>query len=444
MTEQNQTRKEELVACVCRLAEELQKDMQAKLEGNDAWEESQKAKLLEVFKKCFINTVETTVSCLENGEIFLITGDIEAMWLRDSSCQVAHYLPFLKKEPLLAEMVRDLIFKQFEQIAIDPYANAFNSTPSGACWAKDRTKENPWVWERKYEIDSLCYPVWLLREYYEKTGDKSVFTPHIHEVLKTIVALWAVEQEHETASDYYFERDNCPPTDTLQREGRGTPVKKNGMIWCGFRPSDDACTYGYLVPSNFFAARTLAVIAKFADSIYGDSALKEQALTMRGQVLDGIRENAVVEDEVFGRIYAYETDGFGNHLCMDDANVPNLLSLPWLGCVDSDDPLYQSTRSFVLSERNPYYYKGKAAKGIGSPHTPEGYIWHIALSMQGLTAQEPEEKTQLLQKLLETDAGTGYMHEGFSSDDPAQFTRPWFAWSNSMFALFAEKFLLEV
>lgn len=432
---QNEERKKELIKCAQRVVEKLCEDLQERLGEEMA---SIGFGIVDTFRQCFMNTVETTVTCLGDDEIFLITGDIEAMWLRDSSCQVAHLMPFLKEEPLLADMVKGLIKKQFEQIAIDPYANAFNVEPNGACWSKDRTDDNPWDWERKYEIDSLCYPVRLIYQYNQITGDDTVFTEEVHSVLRKIVELWKVEQHHGESSKYYFERDNCPPSDTLTNEGKGTPVAYTGMIWSGFRPSDDACKYGYLVPSNMFAEKVCTYIAEISQKYYDDLELKETAEKLRCDIHEGIEEYAVVDRDGFGEIYAYEVDGFGNVNCMDDANVPSLLSLPWLGCVDKEDERYIRTRSFILSKENPYYYEGKYAKGIGSPHTPKDYIWPIALSMQGLTAVTRDEKRELLFTLLNTDAGTGYMHEGFNCDDPKEFTRPWFAWSNSMFALFVE------
>lgn len=399
--------------------------------------------LKDTFRRCFVNTVDTTVQCLEDGSIFVITGDIEAMWLRDSSAQVAHYLPFLKEQPELKQMVRDLIAKQFFYIDIDTYANAFNVEANGCCWAKDETESNDWEWERKYEIDSLCYPIKLLYDYYKITGDDKIFTPQIRGSIGRILDTFETEQHHEERSSYRFSRTDCPPTDTLERDGRGTPVGDTGMIWCGFRPSDDACAYGFHIPSNLFAIRVLELVEELAGEIWSDQKLAARAKRIREEVCEGVKRYGIVECGGIGTIYAYEVDGLGNAVLMDDANVPSLLSLPWLGCLDAEDALYQRTRSFVLSSRNPYYYEGKAAKGIGSPHTPEEYIWPIALSMQGLTSVDGGEREELLTTLLHTDGGTGYMHEGFDCNDPGKFTRDWFAWSNSLFALFVVEHFLS-
>lgn len=426
----DQARKETLIQSVHELADRLCEQLSNKEHGVE------KEKLLHTFKQCFVNTIETTVECLPQDEIFVITGDIEAMWLRDSSAQVAHYLPFANEYEDLATMIKALIHKQFQYICIDPYANAFNIEENGNCWDEDITDSNDWEWERKYEIDSLCYPIKLLSDYYRITNDASVFTQKVYEGLQLIVRTWRIEQHHAEQSSYRFTRLNCPASDTLHHDGMGNPTGYTGMTWSGFRPSDDACQYGYLVPANLFAETVLTNVADIASNIYNDAVLAEEALSLQADIRKGIEQFGMVEHETYGKIYAYEVDGLGHVHLMDDANVPSLLSLPWLGACDAQDEIYKNTRKFVLSKDNPYYYEGSAAKGIGSPHTPDQYIWHIALSMQGLTSIDPKEQEELLATLLRTDAGTGYMHEGFHCDRPDEFTRDWFAWSNSLFALY--------
>jgi len=392
--------------------------------------------LYQTFLNCYESTAKTTTQFLEQNETFVITGDIEAMWLRDSSVQVVHYLPFLKKYPILIDFVKGLIKKQMKYILIDPYANAFNQEPNGNCWDKDITDTNPWNWERKYEIDSLCYPVWLIHEYYEHTKDKSIFSEDVINVFSEILDLWKREQRHSTDSDYSFIRQNCPPSDTLSKDGKGEPTAYTGMTWSGFRPSDDSCKYGYLIPSNMFAVVVLGYMNEYLDEIYHNSELADQASVLQSEIEQGIKKYGIVKDSDYGEIYAYETDGFGNYNLMDDANVPSLLSIPWIGYEKNDDPVYQNTRKFVLSRKNPYYYEGIYAKGIGSPHTPARFIWHIALTMQGLTSDSVEEKKAILDILLSTDGGKQVMHEGFHCDYPSCFTRDWFAWANSLFSLF--------
>ncbi|MGI6634831.1 MAG: glycoside hydrolase family 125 protein [Christensenellales bacterium] len=385
--------------------------------------------LPDMFEQCFMNTLDTTVQW-DGENTFVITGDIPAMWLRDSTAQVLHYLRFADV-PGVRDIIRGLIKTQVDCILYDPYANAFNKTPHPGWDPTDLPKKKELVWERKYEIDSLCYPVWLMQQYAECTGQYDFLDENCLKALRTIVDLFRVEQRHED-SDYYFIRTNCPPSDTLSHDGRGAPVGYTGMTWCGFRPSDDACQYGYLVPSNLFAAHILAHVAGFADRA-GDEQLAQDARKLHGEIHNGVRQHGIVQHPTHGSIYAYEVDGLGNHNLMDDANVPSLLSLPYLCVCAKDDPLYLATRAFVLSPDNPYYSTGKYACGIGSPHTPPGYIWHIALSIQAMTATDLDEVTGIVSMILNTHAGTGFMHEGFNPDDPAQFTRPWFAWANSLF-----------
>lgn len=388
--------------------------------------------LWRVFSHCFLNTLETTVEQAKN-DTFIITGDIHAMWLRDSTAQVMHYLRFADDESV-CELILGLLERQAANILRDPYANAFNREPSSYKPYDDRPRASDWVWERKYEIDSLCNPVHLAWSYYEKTGKTDFLTENFHRMLKTIADVFETEQHHEN-SPYRFERSNCPASDTLSNGGTGAPVAFTGMTWSGFRPSDDACEYGYLIPSNLFAAQEMRHAAAFARMLK-DEALQRKAETLACEIEEGIQKFALVNDPQFGDILSYETDGMGHYNLMDDANVPSLLALPYLGICKKDDPLYLRTRTFVLSERNPYYYAGAQAKGVGSPHTPRGYIWPIALCVQGMTTDDTGEQAMLLNALMRTHADCFCMHESFDPNDPHQFTREWFAWANSMFGEF--------
>lgn len=394
------------------------------------------SKLASMFHNCYPNTMDTTVKALGENDTFVITGDIPAMWLRDSTAQVRHYLPVAGHDKDVADRIEGLINRQFKCISIDPYANAFNSEASGACWCHDETDESPWVWERKYEIDSLCYPLQLAYLFWKATGRTTQFNDAFFAGCEKILELWKTEQKHSENSKYSFIRHNCPTTDTLSHNGKGAPVAETGMTWSGFRPSDDACVYGYLIPSNMFAVVVLGYMAEIATAMGYNPTLAEKAIDLKNQINSGIEKYGIIEHPVFGKIFAYETDGMGNYNLMDDANVPSLLSIPYLGYCDANNEIYRNTRNFVLSSENPYYYCGKAARGVGSPHTPENYIWHIALSMQGLTSNDPEECRELIKTIVSSDAGTGYVHEGFDKDNPMNFTRPWFAWSNSIFSEF--------
>ena len=375
-----------------------------------------KPKLADMYRNCFRSTWDTTLQ-RSDGTVFLITGDIPAMWLRDSSAQVFHYLPYAQAYPEIREAVEGLLRRQFQYIVLDPYTNAFNREASGRHGYDDRTnwteEQKPWIWERKYEIDSLCYPIRLAYTFWKETGSTAWCDELFRQAADTILSVWKTEQHHMEQSPYFFERSDCPPSDTLVREGRGAEVGYTGMTWSGFRPSDDACRYGYLIPSNFFAARALDLLGEIAQVLLQDQEMAQTCAQMRGEILEGIAKYGIVHHPKFGDVYAYEVDGLGHSHFMDDANVPSLLSLPYLGCIDAGDKVYRNTRKMILSPENPYYYEGTVAKGI--------------------------EAEQLLEMLENMDAGTLLMHEGVHKDDPQQFTRPWFAWANSIFSEFVER-----
>lgn len=391
--------------------------------------------LKPLVKQCFLNTIETTVQKLEDGSYFVITGDIPAMWLRDSAAQVKPYVRFAKEDEQLRQVLRSVIGKQAFYVCTDPYSNAFNAADNGVIFGyKDESDfSSGWIWERKYEVDSLCAPLYLAYEYHAATGDSGIFTPTFKSMIETIVKTFSDQQNHAD-TPYYFIRSDCPESDTLSNKGRGAPVNYTGMTWSGFRPSDDACKYGYLIPSNMMAVVALKYAASLAMDGFGDETLSEKCVALANEIDDGIQAYGIVEHPKYGKIYAYETDGFGNYNLMDDANSPSLLAIPYLGYRKAHDEIYQNTRRFILSKDNPYYYEGKVAKGIGSPHTPKNYIWHISLVMQILTGSDEAEINECLETLTRTHAGTNFMHEGFDVDNPANFTREWFAWANTLFA----------
>ncbi|MFC0470527.1 glycoside hydrolase family 125 protein [Halalkalibacter kiskunsagensis] len=393
-------------------------------------------KVQTMFENCFSNTYETTIRHKEDGTTFVITGDIPAMWLRDSAAQVRPYLLLAEQDEAIADLIQGVIQKQFLFLNHDPYANAFNEEANGNRYHEDKTEMTDLIWERKYEIDSLCYPIQLAYLFWKATGRTSQFNNTFIEAVNKIIRTWKREQYHAERSNYHFERENCPAQDTLSHGGKGAPVRYTGMTWSGFRPSDDACQYGYLIPSNMFAVVVLEYVVEVFEQVIQDSKLAKEALVLAKEIDQGIQKYGTVEHPEYGTVYAYETDGLGNHNLMDDANVPSLLSIPYLGYCAVDDSIYQNTRKFILSNENPFYYEGKIAKGIGSPHTPERFIWHISLAVQGLTAVTLEEKQEILRLFKNTDAKTNLMHEGFNVDDPMQFTRPWFSWANSMFSEF--------
>lgn len=386
----------------------------------------------ENFTASFANTLQTTIKTFEDKTTFVLTGDIPAMWLRDSTAQLKPYLFLAKEDDEIADLIAGLVRRQFDSICIDPYANAFNEAPNGNGHQTDHTEMGPWIWERKYEIDSLCYPIQLAYLLYRETGRTDHFTPSFHQGIRSMLDLFTVEQNHAN-SPYTFERDTWRKEDTLTHDGKGTPVAVTGMTWSGFRPSDDACQYGYLIPSNMFAVVVLSYVEELYNNLFEEPEIAARASQLRNEIQDGINQHALVKNAAGETVFAYEVDGFGHYSIMDDANIPSLLAAPYLGYCQKDDPIYLATRQTVLSEENPYFYQGSAASGVGSSHTPENYIWHIALALQGLTAIETAEKERILDLLVATDGGTHLMHEGFDVNDPSQYTREWFSWANMMF-----------
>ena len=394
---------------------------------------SDRPDVAETFSACLSDTLQRTVFPSEDGLVDVITGDIPAMWLRDSACQFAPFLRLAREEVELRRLLAALSLRHARLIRKDPYANAFRAGEGISPWMSDGTDMKPFLWERKYEIDSLCHPVRMAWQLWKQTGT----TEHLGEdwrgAFREILRVFRTEQDHEARSDYRFQRADCPWTDTLSRDGKGALVKGGiGLIFSGFRPSDDACVYGYLIPSNMLASVCLGHMAELAEEVYGDGELANEAATLGREVRQAVERHAVVPSP-WERVYAYEVDGFGQYNVMDDANLPSLLSMPWFGYCEKDDPLYLSTRAMVLSSRNPYYFEGKCLRGVGSPHTPPDYVWDIAIAMQGLTSASRQEQLDCILTMVENDAGTRMMHEGIHVDDPSRYTRPWFSWANSMF-----------
>ncbi len=394
-------------------------------------------KLAWMFRNCFPNTLDTTVHFREdkdgNPDTFVYTGDIHAMWLRDSGAQVWPYVQFAAQDEHLRRMIAGVINRQFLSITIDPYANAFNDGPTGGHWMTDGTDMNPNDHERKWEIDSQCYPIRLAHEYWKVTGDTSVFGDKWIDGMKAILATLREQQRKEGHGSYRFTRVTDRQLDTKCCNGMGNPVKPCGLIASSFRPSDDATTFEFLVPSNFFAVTSLRKAAEILETVNHDILMAGECRALADEVETALKENAVVYHPKFGNIYAFEVDGFGNSYLMDDANVPSLLALAYLGDVASDNPVYRNTRRFVLSDSNPYFFKGTAGEGIGGPHIGYDMIWPMSIMMRAFTSTDDNEIRDCIVMLMNTDAGTGFMHESFHKDNPENFTRAWFAWQNTLF-----------
>lgn len=395
-------------------------------------------KLAWMFENCFPNTLDTTVHYrqLPDGtdDTFVYTGDIHAMWLRDSGAQVWPYVALANDDPRLAALVRGVILRQFKLINIDPYANAFNDGPTGTGWMTDLTDMNPNVHERKWEIDSLCYPIRLAYEYWKQTGDSSLFNAEWLTAIDNILTTFRAQQRKDgKVGPYKFERRTERQLDTLNNNGLGAPVSGCGLIVSSFRPSDDATTLQYLVPSNFFAVSSLRKAAEILREVNSDATRAEACAALADEVETALYANAVYNHPEFGPIYAFEVDGFGNHLLMDDANVPSLLAMPYLGDVSLSDPVYQNTRRFVWSKSNPYFFSGEAGEGIGGPHVGYDMAWPMSIMMKAFTSTDDDEIRRCVKMLLDTDASTGFIHESFNVNDATKYTRDWFAWQNTLF-----------
>jgi meiotically up-regulated gene 157 (Mug157) protein len=365
--------------------------------------------LQAMVRSALLNT-GTQIVAADDGTAYVKTGDIPAEWLRDSSVQVeATYLDYAK-DPQVRALFKAVIQRQAKYLLADPYANAFR---------QDYT-----VWERKFELDSLCYPVLLAWKYYKVTGDASVFTPEVRAAFTRVLDTMETEQDHAGRSHYTFA--------SKTEHAGANPVGRTGMIWTGFRPSDDVCTYNFLIPAEMMAVQALAAMKEVA-AVWHDAPMAKRAEALRQSVHAGIQKYGIVREPHGERIYAYEVDGLGHARLMDDANIPNLLAAPYFGYVRNDDPVYRDTRRFVLSAANPYFYSGKFAAGLGSPHTPPGMVWPLGLLADGFTTDDPARRQKVLQMLLASDPGDHRLHESFDPNDPKKLTREDFGWPNAFF-----------
>jgi uncharacterized protein len=393
-----------------------------------------------MFENCYPNTLDTTVftgTIDGKPDTFVITGDIDAMWLRDSAVQVEPYLPLARDDRPLREMLHGLIQRQARCILIDPYANAFVRDPGARSnldsATLDDTEMRPGVAQRKWEIDSLCYPMRLAHDYWAITRDRAPFDELWRRSAALIVATLRVQQRKEAPGPYRYQRLTKIPTDSLMLDGYGPPSNKVGLIHSAFRPSDDACVYPFLVPANLFAVSSLRQVARVHREARGDAAAAREAEALANEVEAALRAHAIVPDGRGGQVWAYEVDGFGNWLFADDAGIPSLYGLPLIEAASVDDPLYQRTAALAWSPRNPFFVQGSAASGIGSPHMGLDKVWPMALIARAMVTRDEGVVRDCLRTLKATHAGTGFMHESFHKDDPASFTRAWFAWVNGMF-----------
>ncbi len=401
-----------------------------------------------LFENCFPNTLDTTVdfdTVDGKPDTYVITGDIDAMWLRDSSAQVFPYLPFCNADKDLRQLIKGVINRQVKCILLDPYANAFYKDASKISeWKKtDITDMKAGIHERKWEIDSLCYPIRLSYFYWKITSDVSVFDDDWKEAMRSVLKTFKEQQRLENEGPYHFERTTSWATDGVPLGGYGYPTKKVGLIHSMFRPSDDATIFPFLIPSNCFAMVALNYLSEIAKEVMKNNEIYKQSQSLYYALGEAISNYGIINHPQYGTMYVYETNGLGSHNLMDDANVPSLLSLSYLHFAASTDPVYRNTRQFVLSADNPFFFSGAAGEGTGGPHAGKDMIWPLSIIMRGLTSIDDKEIKSCLSMLQRTHAGTGFMHESFFKDDPTKFTRKWFAWANTLFGEFVLKIYRE-
>ena len=403
-------------------------------------------RLAWMFENCFPNTLETTVHYrVKDGEddTFVYTGDIAAMWQRDSGAQVWPYVRFVNGDLQLKRMIRGVILREFKNTNIDRYANAFNDGPTGGEWQSDGTDMKPEIHERKYEIDSECYPIRLAYQYWKVSGDATVFGNEWLNAIRNTLLTFREQQRKNGLGPYRFLRVTDRAYDTVGWGGYGSPVKPCGLIVSVFRPSDDATIFPFLIPANFMAVTTLRKAAEILTAVNGEANLAKQCNDLADEVEQALKKYAVYNHPKYGNIYALEVDGFGNHLLADDANVPSLLGMGYLGDVSLDDPTYQNTLRFVWSEDNPWFFRGKVGEGIGGPHIGLNMAWPMSIMMKLFISKDDKEIAKYMTMLMHTDAGTGFMHESFDVNDSDHYTRPWFAWQNGLFAELVMKLIDE-
>ncbi|RED47469.1 glycoside hydrolase family 125 protein [Seonamhaeicola aphaedonensis] len=391
-----------------------------------------------LFENCFPNTLDTTVDfeVINNKpDTFVITGDIDAMWLRDSTAQVWPYLPLVNHDEALKNLFKGLINRQTKCILLDPYANAFyKDLTRETKWKDDRPTPIPGVHERKWEIDSLCYAIRLSYGYYKETGDASVLDADWDKAMRLAVKTLRTEQRKNGETPYYFERVRRNKNIITPFSGKGRPIKPVGLICSAFRPSDDGTMYPFLIPSNLFAVESLAQLSEIYNDVFGDKAFSEACQSFSDEVLSAVNKYAISEHLNYGKVYAYEVDGFGNQAFIDDPNIPSLIAMKYLMSEQYYDlEAYKNTRTYLLSDDNPYYFKGKAGEGQGGPHAGLDTIWPMGIILRAMTSDSDSEIVWCVKQLMNTHDGKGFMHETFHKDDASKFSRSWFAWVNTLF-----------
>lgn len=425
------------------------------------------ADLARLIENCLPNTLDTTIlwhqtprqnNRLRDSQTFVVTGDIHAEWLRDSARQLSVYQPFVKYDAKLRQMILGAINTQAHFILTSPYCNAFHPPPESGVkrgnTAMDQVFPRPdWrsVFECKYELDSLASFLTLTNDYYVNSGgDKSFMTRLWLKAFEKILIVMRRESAPSFDEDtgqalqfyYSFQRQTNIGSETLPLGGVGNPVNfGTGLIRSAFRPSDDSCILQFFIPANLHMLTELKGIRKnlfdkeFASNEEYKPLVDQTDFFIRA-ISGGIDAHGIIDHPIWGQVYAYEVDGYGSAIFMDDANLPSLLSLPDMGYLSKDDEVYQNTRNMILSKRgNPYFLTGILFEGIGGPHIGIQNAWPMSLLVKIRTTDDDDEIKESMDYIMGTTAGLGLMHESINvnSRNGLEFTRSWFAWCNSEF-----------
>ncbi|CAG8108950.1 unnamed protein product [Penicillium olsonii] len=424
--------------------------------------------LAQLFRNAFPNTLDTTIRWHQNAstsagakgkrdgpqwsgvQTFIVTGDINAEWLRDSTNQLVNYQSLAAKDKSLYSLILGAISTQSEFVIQSPYCNAFQPPSASGVKPENSTQKdtvhpayNPsFVFECKYELDSLAHFLQLGTEFYEKTGSTEFLTERWYKALQTVLKTIDAQSKPTfndknqfVTNQYTFQRQTNIGTETLSLSGVGNPLNGDtGLIRSAFRPSDDATILGFFIPPNAQMSVQLRKTAKVIKAAGGPADLAADLQERGTKLAKAIHEHAIVQHPKYGDVYAFEVDGYGSRILMDDANIPSLLSLPYLGFVDKSDPVYQNTRKMVTDKAsNPYYLEGPQFHGIGGPHIGLEHAWPMSLLVQAMTSDDDDEILGNL-NLVRNSSLLGLVHESINVTNIKDYTRPWFAWANSVFA----------
>ena len=412
--------------------------------------------LARIFENAFPNTLDTTVRWHSDGkkkhspqkyhsdgawegpQTFIVTGDINAEWLRDSTNQLAQYQALTKKDEKLYDLILGAVNTQAEYVIESPYCNAFQPPPPSGQPVPSNGQDDivhpafeaSRVFECKYELDSLAHFLALGNTFHEATGSTAFLTSRFYLAIDTLMEV--LEQQAKPTfnattgkferNEYTFMRLARVGSETLTLSGIGNPLGPGtGLIRSAFRPSDDATILGFLIPANAQMSvelkRTAAILKKI-----GKDDLASQLQGRGESIAKGVWEHGVVHHKKYGDVFAFEVDGYGSSILMDDANLPSLLALPLLGFLDRTDEIYQNTRKMILERAgNPYYLEGKSFAGIGGPHIGPQHAWPMSRLVQAMTSDSDKEIMSALNAVRDVSK-LGLINEGVNVQRPTDVT----------------------